>query len=75
MRGDLAFLIDETPLSEDQRLIEKGDHHLLKATVMDSWNLHFWILSQSVNLTIRKPVRLRRQIREALESALSHYSS
>lgn len=75
VRGNLATLIAETPISEDQRLIEKGDHHLLKATVMDSWNLQFWILSQSPSLTVRKPTKLRRHIRESLESALTHYSS
>ncbi len=75
VRGDLANLIRETPISEDQKLVEKDDHHRLEATVRDSWNLHFWILSQSANLTIRKPVRLRRHIHESLQSALSHYSS
>lgn len=73
VRDELASLIGETPLSEDQRLVEKKDHHLLTATVRDSWDLHFWILSQGASFTIRKPARLRRQIRETLVEALAHY--
>ena len=73
VRGELAVLLSETPLSEDQKLVESGDHHRLTATVRDSWNLHFWILSQGANFTIRKPVRLRRLIRETLSNALVHY--
>lgn len=75
VRGPLIELLRETPLAEDQRIVEKDELHLLRATVRDCWDLHFWILSQAPNLTILKPTRLRGHIRAMLEQALAPYQS
>ncbi len=72
---DLARLLEETPISKDQKITKRAGVHTLTATVHDSWNLHFWILSQGASITVLKPVSLRKQIIAALENALGNYQS
>ena len=70
---DLARLLEETPISKDQKITTRSGVHTLTATVHESWQLHFWILSQGSSLTVLKPFSLRKEIIAALESSLSHY--
>ena len=42
-------------------------------TVIDSWQLHFWILSQSPAITVTHPKALRSAIASKLREALHHY--
>jgi predicted DNA-binding transcriptional regulator YafY len=69
----LARLLEETPLSRDQK-ITKGKHGpLLTATVFDSWQLRFWILSQGPDLVVRQPAALRRELIERIEAMRAAY--
>jgi predicted DNA-binding transcriptional regulator YafY len=43
--------------------------------VKDSWQLHFWILSQGPAITIIQPVSLKRQIVSQLKDALANYTT
>lgn len=70
---ELAHRIDETPLSTDQKITLHNGTHTLTATVPDSWQLHFWILSQGPAITIQKPTHLRKTIIERLQATLSNY--
>lgn len=70
---ELARLLHETPISKDQKITTRSGVHTLTATVQESWQLHFWLLSQGAAITVLKPVALRMQIIAALESSLSHY--
>jgi predicted DNA-binding transcriptional regulator YafY len=70
---DLARLLDETPISKDQKFTTRSGVQTLTATVMESWQLYFWILSQGPAITVLKPVALRRLVIESLESSLSQY--
>lgn len=70
---DLARLLEETPISKDQKITTRSGVQTLTATVQKSWQLHFWILSQGPSITVLKPVSLRKEIIAALESSLSHY--
>ncbi len=72
---DLARLLDETPISNDQKFSTRAGVRTLTATVMESWQLHFWILSQGPAITVLKPLALRKQIIASLESSLSNYSA
>jgi predicted DNA-binding transcriptional regulator YafY len=72
---ELARLLEETPLSKDQKITTRAGVHTLTATVQESWNLHFWILSQGASIAVLKPVSLRKQIIAALENALGNYQS
>lgn len=46
---DLARQLRETPLSSDMQLEPEKDGHRLTATVQDSWQLRWWLLSQCVS--------------------------
>jgi predicted DNA-binding transcriptional regulator YafY len=70
----LACYLAESPLTRDQKLVSQGkDRHLLTATIMDSWQLHFWILSQGAEITVVHPKNLRECIHRNLQEALESY--
>jgi predicted DNA-binding transcriptional regulator YafY len=72
---DLARLLDETPISKDQKITTRSGVQTLTATVMESWQLHFWILSQGPAITIQKPVALRKEIVSKHKEALANYTT
>lgn len=69
----LAQQLSETPLTEEQDISEKNGQFFLRAKVMNSWDLEFWILSQANRMTILEPVELRNKIKGFLASTLSTY--
>ena len=71
----LAGILEETHLSEDQKLTRKADSNTVQATVIDSWQLHLWIMSQGPGIEVLNPVRLRRDIEASLSEALAAYRS
>lgn len=66
----LSRLLRETPLSNDMKLTMDEDGASLTATVNDSWELRWWILSHAGSIQIRKPKRLRDEISQRLRAAL-----
>ncbi len=73
IESGLRRLLEETPVSDDQSITVKGRKATLTATVADSWQLKWWILSQGNGIEIVKPVSLRKAIAENLREALSQY--
>lgn len=71
----LARILRETPLSEDQKLVQDGDAYLLTATVADSWQLRWWILSQGSNIKIHSPKHLFTEIKQTLTDTVSYYEN
>jgi len=69
----LAKLLTETPLSADQKLLVVGDKTRLTATVPDSPQLQWWILSHGTGIEVLAPVSLRTAIAETLKQAASIY--
>lgn len=70
----LAKILSETPLSDNQTIREKDDHYLLKASVQQSWQLTFYLLSQGPRITVLKPKSLRNEIMANLQAALENYN-
>jgi len=68
-----ARLLRETPLSPDMMLIDLGNGYRVTATISDSWQLQWWILSLGDGLIVEKPQNLREQIAEKLRSAAAAY--
>lgn len=66
----LSRLLSETPLSDDMRLTREEDGAHLFATVTDSWELRWWILSHAGSIQIKKPQALANDIAERLQQAL-----
>jgi predicted DNA-binding transcriptional regulator YafY len=53
-------LLQETPLSDDQRISPlEGDLYLLEATVKNTEQLRWWIRSFSTNIEVLEPIELR----------------
>ena len=70
----LASILEETPLSTNQLITMAGpDRFLLNASVHDSWQLRWWILSQGANIQIISPPVIREKTRETLNRALAQY--
>lgn len=75
LSNELATYLSETPISEDQRIDFRKGSYQLEATVHDTWQLHFWILSQGANIVVLKPNTLRSSIRTNIESASKLYQN
>lgn len=72
---DLAKILEETPLSGDQQLrVVVGDgRSKLIATIQDSWQLTWWLLSQGPSIEVTAPVALRKKIGDLLAEAATRY--
>lgn len=75
IRDDLARVLEETPISKDQKLITEDDKVKLTATVVDSWQLSWWIMSYGDNIEVVSPVAYRRRIAELLSNAAAQYAN
>ncbi|MCC5854109.1 MAG: WYL domain-containing protein [Idiomarina sp.] len=73
IRGPVVQILQESPLSQDQELKEEKNEWQVKATVLDSWQLRWWILSQGENVQILAPDCLRNNIATTLKAALAQY--
>lgn len=69
----LAQILRETPLSADQQIEEFDGALRLTATVADSWQLRWWILSQGDGIEVIEPVALRDEIANKLQTATKQY--
>lgn len=69
----LARLLRETPLSNDMTLEPCQDGQLLKASVCDSWQLHWWLRQQGANLCVQAPIELRQFMLDSLQATLQRY--
>ena len=68
-----ARLIRETPLSPDMTLEPLENGYRVHATLSNTWQLHWWILSQGDAMIVERPVELRAQIGETLQRAAAAY--
>ena len=74
LNDHLASLLEETPLSADQKITRSADQKItLTATLPRSWQLDFWLLSQGSAITVISPVALRRDLIASLKQTLGNY--
>lgn len=73
LTDELATYLTETPISANQTIRYREDQWLLNANVHDTWQLHFWILSQGPQIYILAPSTLRASIAEQLQHAARQY--
>ena len=73
---DAASHLYETPLSEDQILIECEDGRVeLRATVMDSLQLRWWLRGFGQWVEVIEPVELREEFITMLETSINTYTT
>ncbi|MBL4835035.1 MAG: WYL domain-containing protein [Pseudomonas sp.] len=72
----LADILAETPLSEDMVLtsFNDGEGFQLTATVTDTWELRWWLLSHTGAIVVHQPQALRDELRMRLEEGLGQYN-
>lgn len=70
----LARILEETPLSADQRITRKGERIEVIAEVSDSWQLRWWILSQGGSAAVLRPAALRKEVAETIRSMALQYA-
>lgn len=74
IRDHIAVILAERPLAQDQRIEPVGDHWLeLTATVADTDELRWWLLSLGEHVEVVAPEPLRQRIRHSLSEALARY--
>lgn len=73
LTDNLAAILRETPLSPDQAITTRNGKNTLTATLRDSWQLQFWILSQGPYITVLQPAALRKHIIALLQKTLANY--
>lgn len=70
---ELAAYLAETPLAEDMVIKEREDDFLVTATVPDSWQLRWWILSQGSAIEVVSPKGLRKEVIDEVRDVYSIY--
>lgn len=69
----LQRILEETPLSEDQGIKRNKEEFVVSATVIDSWQLRWWILSHGSSIRVLSPKSLAKSISEELLAAANAY--
>ncbi len=73
-RGAVAKHLEETPLSQDQRITaDSGDWVRIETTVKDSQQLRWWLLGFGDNIEVIEPEKLRSTIMQKIKIAASLY--
>lgn len=74
----LAGILKETPLSLDQTLTADDDGFELEASVHDTWQLWWWLLSQGTSIRVNGPEflleRFKAHTRQMVESYLGTHT-
>lgn len=71
--NDLASILQETPLAVGQQLIRQKAGYQLQVSVLYTWQLTWWILSQGARMCVEEPSFLRAEIYEKLTKAKRRY--
>ncbi len=72
---ELARILEETPLASNQMITDDGERPTVQARVVDTWQLHWWLLSQGASVEVLAPRALRRSIADDLASAAALYAA
>lgn len=73
MTFGLKKILQESPLSTDQQIIDHESRFRVTATVTDTWQLQWWILAKSDAVEVLKPEWLRDTIKKQLKGAAKQY--
>ena len=70
---EMARYLTEAPLSKNQKIQANDDGHTLTASVKDTWQLRWWLLSQGASVEVVAPMALRQAIAKTLSQAAKLY--
>ncbi len=73
--AQVAIHVQETPLSEDQVIKKQKDEQvLIEASVLDTLELRWWLMSFGDQIEVIKPKRLRQEFMEMAINLVEKYS-
>ncbi|CAA0120438.1 helix-turn-helix transcriptional regulator [Zhongshania aliphaticivorans] len=76
MTKDAANHLKETPISEDQNIIDAEDGWVIvTASVLDRKDLLWWILGFGDKVEVISPITIRKQIYNTLQGAIKNYAA
>lgn len=70
----LLRLLRETPLSEDMEILSSDDGGWIRARVLDTWELEWWLLSHTGSIVITAPDCLRERLLNRLKRGVELYA-
>jgi predicted DNA-binding transcriptional regulator YafY len=70
---ELIAYLQETPLSQDQLITTVDDQCTLTASVNNTWQLMWWLMSKGSALEVCEPESLRLQIKHEYQQGLQQY--
>lgn len=70
----LAELLTERPLGSDQRIEPEQGQHVVRATVPDTEELRWWLLSFGANVEVVEPKSLRAEMVQTIDGMASRYA-
>lgn len=73
-KREVIQLVRESPLSEDQIIQENSGHVDVHATVADSWQLRWWLMSWGEHIEVQEPLALREELGQRLLKAAEFYA-
>lgn len=73
VKPHLAKLLLESPLSTDMQMQVDDEEIRVSATVPDTWQLQWWLLSMADDLEVIEPTEMRERIRHRHEAAAHRY--
>ena len=69
----LLRMLRETPLSEGMETMSSEDGGWIRAKVVDSWELEWWLLSQTGSIAVTAPTDLKQRLIQRLRRGLDLY--
>jgi predicted DNA-binding transcriptional regulator YafY len=73
---ELAFYLNESPMSDDMKINQSEDgSYQLSATVINGWQLNWWLRGQGANIEVVEPQELRTRMRDNLRKTLAAYET
>lgn len=72
---DLAGILAETPLATDQKIEAGKGGNVVTATLPDSQQLRWWLLSQGRGVEVLEPTALRQELQEEIKGMAARYAS
>jgi len=71
---EAAFHLEERPLSDDQCMIDHDDKVMLNATINDTSELRWWLLSFGDQVEVLEPKDIRSDMKNIIQSAAKLYA-
>ena len=71
----LAEILAETPLSADQSIDINADRATVTATLPNTQQLRYWLLSQGAGLKVLEPASLRDDVAAECRAMAAHYTA